>query len=95
MSSSTIVGEVLSFDKRRPFDIGTKSRRRLISMYFLQSLDAPPPSEWHGQDGTISNIIRDLHLNCHRDTVHRVLVETNLALQQGHRYLGEISADRG
>lgn len=51
-------------------------------MYYLHTLDAHPPSEWHRKDGTISNI-------------NRVHIETDLAVQQGHCYLGEISADRG
>jgi len=82
-------------DKSDPCNIGTEGRRQLVSMYYLHTLNKPSPSEWTGWDGTIFNIIAALKLDCHRDVVHRVLVETDLAIAQRGRYLGDITVKRG
>ena len=48
---------------------------------------APPPEEWRGVDGTVSDIARALHLNAnqHRPVLN-VIVKTHHALLTGAEY---------
>jgi hypothetical protein len=58
-----------------------EDRRRLISDYYLQAMQAPPPEEWGGEEGAVSKIIEGLRLenSCnHRRVVERVLLASHL-----------------
>jgi hypothetical protein len=39
-----------------------KTSEIAISYYYIGVLDAPPESEWHGRDGTVSDIQRELKI---------------------------------
>ena len=51
--------------------------RTAIKVLYVQTLDAPPESEWKGNDGTISFISNTLGV--HRGTVHDVLLRCTAA----------------
>ena len=51
--------------------------RTAIKVLYVQTLDAPPESEWKGNDGTISFISSTLGV--HRGTVHDVLLRCTAA----------------
>ena len=51
--------------------------RTAIKVLYVQTLDAPPESEWKGNDGTISFISNTLGV--HRGTVHDILLRCTAA----------------
>ena len=70
--------------------------RRLVSMFYVHVLQAPPPEDWNGKDGTVSDVIKGLRLRKgQRRTVHNVLVQTHHCLTTGKVYDGERKASRG
>ena len=64
--------------------------RKLISLYYVYVLGAPPAEEWDGLDGTISIISKDLSIPAgSRNLVLRVLTRTNEAIDSGESYDGD------
>ena len=64
-----------------------ETRRAGVASAFIMMLDGPPESEWHGADGTISTIIRELHLPLgSRGMVEKVLQEVMLCHRNGDVY---------
>ena len=57
--------------------------RTAIKVLYVQTLDAPPESEWKGNDGTISFISNTLGV--HRGTVHDVLLRCTAAEETAPR----------
>ena len=70
-------------------DLTEKERRMQIFWYWRDTLDAPPPSQWKGFDGTISVIVRQLHLfKGSRGTVENVLKKAWFLHTKGKIYDG-------
>ena len=64
-----------------------KHLRSAIFVIFVQLFDAPPASEWYGQHGTISSIIKTLHMAVgSRDVVARVLEDATKCIEKGVPY---------
>ena len=66
--------------------------RLLTSHFFTHVLNAPPESEWYGDDGTIHLIMEELSI--HRGNyrkVKRVITQTWNCLQSNRCYLGRIN----
>ena len=64
-----------------------EQQRCAIFVMYAQVLDAPPETEWHGQDGTISSIIKALHMpNGSRNVVKRVLLDSLRCIDEGVPY---------
>ena len=58
-------------------ELNEKERHIQIFWYWRDTLESPPPSQWKGFDGTISVIVRQLHLSKgSRATVEKVLKMT-------------------
>ena len=67
-------------------------QRLLISHFFTHVLDAPPKSEWYGDDGTIPLIMEELSISRgNYNKVERVITQTWNCLQSNRRYLGKIN----
>ena len=61
--------------------------RDCISNYYLAVLGAPPPEDWRGEGGTVSEIARALRLNTNQHRrVLNVIVRTHHALLTGAEY---------
>jgi hypothetical protein len=66
----------------RDFDL-----HQLISLYYLRILHAPPPEDWHGEGGTVSEICDGLKMQSdQRRRVRKVIEETHQALLSGKSY---------
>jgi hypothetical protein len=64
-----------------------EQQRCAIFVIFVQVLDAPPESEWYGTNGTISIIMKILHMAPgSRDVVDRVLKEASRCIDEGISY---------
>jgi hypothetical protein len=62
-------------------------QRLLISLFYVQTMKAPPPVEWQGEDGTVSEIVRALKLTKNqRKRVLPVITDTRKALLEGDKY---------
>ena len=67
--------------------IPQREMRDCISSYYLAVLGAPPPEEWRGEGGTVSEIARALRLNKNqRRRVLNVIVRTHHAMLTGAEY---------
>jgi hypothetical protein len=76
-----------AFTKLSGLKFSEQDQRRLISDYYLQVLHAPPPDEWRGEGGTISDVIGGLKLKeSQRRTVEKVLIATHHSLLKGEEY---------
>ena len=72
-----------------PVELNEKERRMQIFWYWRDTLESPPPSQWKGFDGTISVIVRQLHLSKgSRATVEKVLKMAWLMHTKGKVYDG-------
>ena len=69
----------LEDDVDDPCNIGHEGRRQLISMFYLEVLNQPSSSQWHGDDGTICNIMKGLNLNCDQKSL--IVSTSRLTLQ--------------
>ena len=59
-------------------------QRRHISLFYLDILQAPPPEEWRGAGGSVSQIVGTLRLNKNqRKKVLRVITKTHHSLTVG------------
>jgi hypothetical protein len=68
-------------------EISHEDKRKLISLLYLETMQAPPPEEWKGPGGTVSKIVEALKLdNSQRRRVERVIAETHHCLIHGEVY---------
>ena len=78
---------VEDFDWLDGFDfveVSQSDQRRLISLFYLDVLKAPPPEEWRGEGGTVSQIVSALNLTKdQRKKVIRVIAKTHQCLTVG------------
>ena len=64
-----------------------RKMRECISDFYLLVLDAPPPEDWKGEGGTISEIISALRLkDSQRQRVMNVIAATHRAHFRGEDY---------
>ena len=70
-----------------PKSLPQRKMRDLISLFYLTVLHAPPPEDWHGDCGTVSEICTTLKLKkSQRLRVENVIAETHRALLLGEEY---------
>jgi hypothetical protein len=81
-NATTLTEEPLEFDV---VEVKQAEQRLLISLFYVQAVKAPPPVEWQGEDGTVSEIVRSLKLTKNqRKKVLQVITEkeTNMILPE-------------
>jgi len=68
-------------------DVSHADQRRLINLFYLHVLRAPPPEEWRGEGGTMSQIVKAMKMNKNqRKKVLRVIAQTHHCLTVGEVY---------
>jgi hypothetical protein len=78
--------------------LNAKASRLAIAYYYIQVLDAPPPEEWDGHDGTVSQIQKDLKFeNYFRTRIRFILSQVYHCHCIGTQYTGErnVTGDLG
>ena len=70
--------------------LNVQASRLAIAYYYMKVLDAPPPEEWDGHDGTVSQIQKDLKFeNYFRTCIRFILSQVYHCHCIGTQYTGE------
>ena len=86
-AAKLLVDDPVNFD----MDEATPTEwRKLIVLYYTNVLRAPPPEEWDGRDGTVSQIVSALHLkSSQRKKVLKTITKAHHHMTVGEKYDGE------
>ena len=78
--------------------LDSKAKRLAIAYYYIKVLEAPPPEEWDGHAGTVTQVQKSLHFeNYYRTRIRVIISQVYHCHCIGTQYTGErnVTGDLG